>query len=1717
MVPGFQAASAQAMGVGAAGGAVFGVATSHEGSNPVKNALFYGTMGTAVGMTVGSAIPHIKAQYKDTAQAMSFLWKAPTNWNGPGFDAWKAHVEQTASPAVRQRMFGMYEEKLTTPAINLARGPGRTKKQLISDIMGLSTRRQDRLMLGERQMGFVGDVPYSVRLAMVVADEETKIREQAMGPFTLDKRGRPLETAVLHEAMEPYKKWSSLVDELESRDTGFVERVLQRAQQYDSAGVRGLVGPEQFGVALRDAPQAIYGRDKVLKQLVRQGRGDIAEMLKETRGVELGMWKSRGRGSQATSILIQGQVHGEIQIPLLHGEGIYRTGPAGKNKYQVRKQVFVDDLMGSIESLSEGGSIKPLKALAGDVWAAKMVHQYMPKARAAGVEHEFVKWINDTLIRSRTWDVSPFRPDRKGLEPNRFMTMMRTSDAMVNLPSNPTLQKIMGMPTGEHELVNPIMGNFTDDRIHRVLKASNMMQLGSENAARNAVFNDAKLMARFSFAAWESPVNKPMRAMRDFGKPYNVITTGKARQHAWMPAATRMERKTLKGNEPLAAQFHGLFDEEIELLRDITAMAEDPMVKPLSPFFSDMAHEEQRAFVTKFMDKYGHSKNLRRDLRTLADVHEGIFAAAIHKDAMMESIKPVALSHLNEALLPDNIRAALRSGSKLTVDDLKGALIGHEISRSDFYGFDRNTRGIVDGTYKGKARGTMTIIDVAIDQNKFVLQTRERYPMAYAKIGTHAIKGEARTPIMAASATSFHQMLREMRTGAEFESLYRGQPVVPIPSRGARTVQAFAPFQSLRKIQGVTETTLGTLMTSYLPMMTKSGKKRALGLLRASGIAVSQRHGVFQATFKDVENPLAGKGKRIMQRQATAVKALARGIFRDPGAYFGSGARNIAERIGIRGEIGNITGNKAVAMINMTGITTTLQGWNTMESSIPKQSGVTMHELMFLKRHGLSNTYNELLQRRARFGDAGVTGKFFDIATRQAEAGKMSPKAMGKIMGAGRIFGAQDVKEIARRPETGINMRTLDKYSDNFVIDLTVAEEMTEKAARKIRQVMGDTSILVPGTATDLYSRPFLTETGKFIDPEQFMNPLRDMMDNFRTFLKTGDQLALTAAAGAKKEYLAELYGAMGSYISGRGSITPDSGPWTAGIVDYRSYVRKYTPQLGADMASRVVGVSPEKWHELRKQGAVVSKKGNVQFLMGITKRYPITSADPALFVMDPTLRGRAGRDAIAVDESHRFVKQMDWDGDTLYAHLVTNNASVDELMGAVVSKNHSYRRFLHVAKYLGGAEEEMAAMVKRRSQGLISESVVETFTKRVGKMKPISDAAMADIMSKYYTAEIGRYSNLSKGLAATVDAIGASTDERVMRFFLADMLQQMAIDFGRQAEKLGGAFDPGLLATNIDQAMKMAMEGHIDPANKMMREVFDSIGLLEDQQERMANMASMGMHRKQAEAMDKVFQKVTGEFFTGIDPERAKASFNMMRSALGKAPTVGAKESVEAAEEMFRAHLRALTGGAELDTGIPAIGKMRGVSRQAITEVNRWMKMAAEAKGSVGKVVAGVRRSPVARAAGGLALGAGVLAGAWGAATPPVALDTGATSQSRLQRKPDVGMVGATGEAPMPGSGGGHVASRKGARYVPRHEPTPMMHSRRFYYDQTNRVPNTTVYNAGDPLEGASRYAETESAMKSSLGPGGRSQVNVNYSPQARRMSQAEMDDRMRSDMLGE
>jgi hypothetical protein len=189
------------------------------------------------------------------------------------------------------------------------------------------------------------------------------------------------------------------------------------------------------------------------------------------------------------------------------------------------------------------------------------------------------------------------------------------------------------------------------------------------------------------------------------------------------------------------------------------------------------------------------------------------------------------------------------------------------------------------------------------------------------------------------------------------------------------------------------------------------------------------------------------------------------------------------------------------------------------------------------------------------------------------------------------------------------------------------------------------------------------------------------------------------------------------------------------------------------------------------------------------------------------------------------------------------------------------------------------------------------------------------------------------------------------------------------------------------------------------------------------------------------------------------------------------------------------------------------------IKRINTAIKEGAKAAGHIlDDVWKTFRVSPQAMAAGTIIAGAGILAAGIGLFSSPSDFKEPPYPSSQAARatmgSPDVGMVGATGEAPVPGSRGGHVASRYEPEAVPRFRRGTFMNSKRFYYDQSNRTPRISTYSSASPEEASFAAAEMGDEIRRTSGGQMGSTVNVVNSPQARRYSRHEMRSRAREEL---
>lgn len=1751
----------------------------------------------AAGMLGQAFISHGRKNIGDVKNAWALLNTSVSDWNGPGAERWRAQVEASdLPPNVKRKILRSRLAGGTTPAANLTRSARVGSDTIISNLFNSIQRYQ-----GIPRSAFEGtpeamaaalkthgaSVPGWLRLALVSASDEATMLSKYTGSMTdVDPelaRSLGLEgtTTRLQEAMDEYKTWDAVMGAIFNETAGvdrerYLQVLNQRIREYSNvdelAGAGGRValgGYEHVRGRILGGKYSIIAsnKDMVIQDLQAQGKTKLAAALREISpdldilGINIpgsgnGLSEIRvGKHSRAMSSTIE-NTRNWLAIPVLDEGGTFTRGAGAQNLYHSRQQIFINDLVEAVQNVN-GPNFKPIEAMDLDVWAAKTVSQFYGNIDE-GQRGNFLRWMAERVDRASTWDVSAWRAHRLGLSPNKYMEYIRQSQAMVQLPDDVNLARAMGMPIGEAALFDPTMQTFSDSRVHDAMRQSGFAQLSSESAARNAVFEDVNRLFNISFGAMESPVDKPMRDARDFGKPYSVMSTrGTKAVEAWIPFATETQRQILKGNEPVVTRAFGLFEEELNAVRDLYQMATNASYTPDSDFLRNMTvAERQRVLGVLGLDKA--NKSLMRDLANLADVSEGIVASAIPGHYHMESIKNLTVQQLNLDLLGDDLARRYEAGL-LTANEIKKALIGKSVSRNTHFGLQSQTRQFAQSTFAGKKHGHVQIMDVSVTDKGFTFELAERYPMSRAKVGSHAFKSET-LPISPRNVEKLMDMLNIMRKNKQFSELYSNQAIIPLltaPERGVTST--FAMASSLRKVQSLSEVGMTNILTEHMPKMTGKGRSRVYKALKQHGVKFSRAGGRYSATVPTVA---AGSVAEAREPIRQAIYGLMESIWETPEKFFDTGGQRGLAYWEHSGRF--ITNPKLLAatmegagrqnvilgLHALLGLTTTVTPWNTLETGLPKTAGITMHELQFLKKMGLESSRAELMSRRIFNGDASETAKFWDMWTRSATAGGEStfrvPKDISK-----RRFTLDDVSSISRRridSRTSVNpdspWRFQERFKSNFVVDLTTAHASKDRMTGKVLEALGTTEVLVPGAKTDLWGRAFfaggvLTEAERYT----FMGPLERMLGSVSKYYETGLEEHLATARTHQSEYRKQVLAVKTMLESGRGSVTPDVGPWTAGIVTHRDYRKQFKNAIGEEAASHVVGVTEKQYKQMLQQGAVERTINGNKFLTGYSKRYPVTSFDPVLVYADPELSRRGGQ-VVAMGEAHRLLKQLDYDGDMLIIHAVQNKASAMEIMNIVRNKDgqkKGYRELLRQNKYMGGAGEELAG----RAEMGMADNATAVFAERVKKFGTLTKRRIAELMTKYHTSRIGEYSNLSKSLAAMTAAINnQSMEQAIMRLQIAENLQQLAIDFARASSRTTN-MDPGQMARDIRNAIMYATEhGDVKTGNAMMRKVFEESNLMAEGVERFAEnertltrrFFELEKQRIMAESRGKAatvqdidrrrrtiqaslaenrelqstFNNLMGDFFGDLDSSAGKRYFEATRAMLLKDVSLsGTPEEVEAKVAYWS---RILAEGGE-EGVIPSVGRMASEqSADHISDINRAIKAAGAMKEEGGHILRGALRSPAGKAAITLGAVSTAAAAAVGFLTPPTELNTGSMAHKQIQRTPDAAMVGADGEAPIPGSRGGQVGTRMGPTYLPRNEAPQMGVSRRMYYNQSNRMPNITTYSQGDPQAQYYDYADAEHSMRQT--GASRTNMNVINSPNARRLSNMEMRDRAREEL---
>jgi hypothetical protein len=1510
----------------------------------------------------------------------------------------------------------------------------------------------------------------------------------------------------------------------------FLQTLSGRMGSYARANLAGLTPISELGIeAAAAAPSVtVRGRGELSRRLQGLGRGNLAEAISNlpadvtVTGADVG-----GVGRLNTLTFSMEGMAEDVTVPVVGRRGIYRVGaPAtrqgGRNLYVARRVADLETAHGALVA----GSLETVapKFFDLDEFVANTFTKYHSQVAAAGVQDDLSAFLRGTVESSTAWETSEYRPTRRGIMGTSRAARMRAKQQMLRLPQSGALASAMGFPTGREALIDPVLGAVQNQDVYGWMGRHGLVQAGSETAARNLVYERMTELGRLSYGSWKNPLSKAHTLLREWNKSYSTeLPSNLASQYQWSPVTTTAFQREIGDKSHIMMNLQGVYESEVNLLRERLVAPEGGAARGIEDLLTGAGIRDPRMRAAT-----------QRGLTVLARMNEGIFAAAIPRGAEMVSSRGIIVDELNPALgdLRNLVGTEVPTGTAIGRDIFDDALKGSS------YMSARDSRTII--------RGAQAFRDPKTQTMRMALQLEERTGAWDAKFGTAALKG-FNDPIDADAVTGMQRFLRYLRADKAHAAMYGNAPVLPLPSVGKTrgAVAGFALWSSIKKSQDLHVNLLSNLMTRHFAGMTSAARGQIVNKLAQHRVTVEQ---VTSGQWRAVINTsrLRGPGlTRLYRGLEGAVGGIYRGIYRTPERYFRharglTGAEFWGSRFqtasrqglaGVRGMLSKQTRSMAGIMgleASLHGITTHGLAWDTLEINLPHQAPVTIHEINILNRMGARKTARGLMRRRMFRGERASTMQFNQL--NQAFGRTRGELLAGDISAAGATrMTLDDVTAIhkmnvARGTKLDLpNWRTLKRYQNNFVIDLTTAFAHMKGAAAEVRSRLG-TQIIVPGTLTDLWGKPHTTPLGNVVSTEPFVEPLENMLRNVMRYYDTGDVTALTKASGDKATYLAKLSDTMNNLATGRKGMTPDVGAWSAGRAIFRDYRRQFGG-LGEDFAKRVVGVPQAEFGRLvgkltRETGrsfeqlverGVIMQKGERYFLTGVSKRFPITSADPAFIFADETVRK-----GMALDEANRIVKRLDFDGDTVYAHIMMRRGEVKELLGMATDPssiaNRYYNEFLLQGQIFGGVSEDILEKYAGGRGAQFSEDVIDIMTQRAGKMLSLPEqvrAGGAELTAKAATVHIGRYSNLSKTLDFMTIQQGGNIRAQVMRQHMAERLQQMSIDFGREAGRIKGA-DATAIAGLIQKSMNLAAEGHISEANRVLRQIFEDIGMAEELMKEVGIAERAGLD---VAAHGKVMSGLVENFYGGLDVSEMNQRMNYATAMLKKG-LEGRNYEQQLASYFALTGLRGEAGAAGV---LPYPSSGRAGARSQVSAWNRAQKMRQTGQHILGDVWKRFKGTPHAKAAATFAGGAAVMAAGIGLMKSPTEFkapppsNTGAARAA--MRTPDTAMVGATGEAPIPGGRHGNIASRKGAKYSGRSGGVTL-NERRYYYDQTNRVPNVTAYDEvpeGDAIASAS---EIESAMRRGMG-GGNAQVTMINDPQARRYSRQEMDDKMREEML--
>ena len=275
-----------------------------------------------------------------------------------------------------------------------------------------------------------------------------------------------------------------------------------------------------------------------------------------------------------------------------------------------------------------------------------------------------------------------------------------------------------------------------------------------------------------------------------------------------------------------------------------------------------------------------------------------------------------------------------------------------------------------------------------------------------------------------------------------------------------------------------------------------------------------------------------------------------------------------------------------------------------------------------------------------------------------------------------------------------------------------------------------------------------------------------------------------------------------------------------------------------------------------------------------------------------------------------------------------------------------------------------------------------------------------------------------------------------------------------------------------------------------------------------------------------KEIKTASGGFFDPLrnNPEM-QAEFGKLAEAQrlvqGKVfPSAHAYGSLDEVQQAKTGLAASLEGQANLaGEGFPSVGKGSGGESGAM--LTAWNKMKAGAKGTTHILEESWRMAKQSQHFGtarGAAIATLGLMAAKDIFTSPTEMNSPEYTgrQRTLMQSPDVGLAGMSG-APMPGSGGGHAVRGgewRSPRRVDRPNPPQNTIPKRYYVNQTNRVPRVRYNASGDPYDQNAYASEVSSHIQRMAG--GDSRINMVHDATSRRMNEVEFQDKMRHDLRG-